>query len=185
VRKLRAFTLLETVIAVGLLSLVIVLSASIGLPAMQAWMRASQRSDAQRSALVALARLRGEFPSAYPPSVACGPSQLTFLSSLDNNGNILVFPTGLPAWQSWVSFQCTAAGELLFNRNMMAPPALPAAFPASLIFPGPGGASSVVTQNLQTFLVSANNSTGLFSVNITAQVAGQQCSLVTSFYPGQ
>src|ERR1017187_4939964 len=117
-KKARAFTLFETVIAVGLLSLLVMLCANIGLPAVRSWIRASQRSDAQRSALLALIRVRDEFPYAFPPSIAVAGSQVSFLSRLDANSTPRALPTGEPAWQEWVCYRIDSTTGILYcNRN--------------------------------------------------------------------
>ncbi|MBM3460519.1 MAG: hypothetical protein FJX76_00265 [Armatimonadetes bacterium] len=112
----RGFTLVEILVAGGLLLLLLGVVWYLLVPAWRAYMKGDRKSDVQRNSMVVGARIAQEFRNAYGSSVAVKKIPVTtpdgevrqdaviFLSDLDLRGDLQLTPDGDPIWQKRVVF---------------------------------------------------------------------------------
>ncbi|MEW6281906.1 MAG: prepilin-type N-terminal cleavage/methylation domain-containing protein [Candidatus Eremiobacterota bacterium] len=175
----RGLTLVEVLVAAALLLLVLGLLASILIPALRAWMRQSQRSDAQRSALVVIKRLREEVRFGHPESVTCPtPDSVVFLSSMNSQGRVSWNDYDV-LWQKW-SYFYFQSGQVRLHEEWLRPPAceVDPASPVLIRLPS----DRVVGRDVEVFrcLVTPE---GLLRVEVEARIQDARARLEAGLAP--
>lgn len=188
----RGASLVELLLAIGLLGLLFALLAAFGPPTMRTWIRSSHLSEAQRSVLLAVQRVRHELKQASPESLTCpGPTTVRFLTRFDAGGGIQFAPTGEPLWQKWVTLSwAPESGQLGCTYHLLAvPEALaegltfppgPSASPSAPPLPSPS--ESLVCRNLKEFRVAVL-SNGLLDLAVRAECHGEKAALQAQLAP--
>jgi hypothetical protein len=119
----RAFTLFESVLGVGLVSLLVLCLALLGPPLFRTWRRSSAQSEVQREVLLVLLKVRAELAQGYGPSLAFPRSgEFCFASRFDLHQSLQFSPEGPALWQKWVTFRHQPDGQLQLLCEPIAPP---------------------------------------------------------------
>lgn len=168
-------------LALALVSLVILVLAVLGPRVLQSLRLSEQQSEAQRTAVVCLQRLRQEMAEAYGPSLQIPNSgSVAFASRLDLQQNPRYSPEGERLWLKWVTFAWKpTTGELIQIYDPIPNPA-PRVTP--LVCPALSAQASIrrLARNLSDFQVRVDPG-GQLWVQVTVAVKRQRATLESRF----
>jgi len=177
----RGYSLVEITLALALASLIILVLAVLGPRVLQSLRLSNQQSEAQRSAVVCLQRLRKEMAQAYGPSLqVLSGGSLAFASRLDLAQNPRYTPEGERLWLKWVTFEWQPSTGAL--TRIYDPMSVPAPRVEPLARPAISSQSSTKTiaRNVTGFQVKIHPG-GQLWVQVTVALERQRASLESRF----
>ncbi len=128
----RAFTLVELLVAAGIMAIVSLIGFEILIRGAQ-YLRLNQSAlDAQRSGLALVSQLHGGLQTASQALISATPEGVVFPSPYDDEGNTEFDPTtNKLLWRRWICYYYDAAARTVTRRETPFTAGLP---PAALTF---------------------------------------------------